>query len=116
MQMEAEATGITWALTGGFAADVLTRHFRGDQLAVFVSEWPSELVKRLRWLPSAHGPVSVLRQFSPHVFFTQKPPLEVPVAHPLLVYAELIYQGRERESEAAKVIYDRYLASLAHGD
>ena len=116
IQMEAEATGITWALTGGFAADVLTRHFRGDQLAVFVSEWPSELVKRLRWLPSAHGPISVLRQFSPSVFFTQKPPLGVPVAHPLLVYAELIYQGRERESEAAKVIYDRYLASLFHGD
>jgi len=116
IQMEAEATGITWALTGGFAADVLTHHFRGDQLAVFVSEWPAELVKRLRWLPSAHGPVSVLRQFSPHVLFTQEPPLEVPVAHPLLVYAELIYQGRERESEAAKVIYDRYLASLAHGD
>jgi hypothetical protein len=116
MQMEAEATGITWALTGGFAADVLTHHFRGDQLAVFVSEWPSDLVKGLRWLPSAHGPVSVLRQFSPHVLFTQKPPLEVPVAHPLLVYAELVFQRRERELETAKLIYDRYLVSLIDGD
>ena len=113
---EAEATRIAWALTGGFAADLLTHHFRGDQLGVFVSEWPAELTKSLKWLPSSHGPVTVLRQFSPLVVFTSKGSSEIPVAHPLLVYAELVFQGRERELEAAKLIYDRYLAPLVHGD
>ena len=31
------------------------------------------------------------------------------VAHPLLVYAELLFQGREREVETARLIYDQYL-------
>lgn len=113
---EAEAARISFAVTGGFAADLLTHHFRGDQLGLFVSEWPADLMGRLRWLPSRQGPVTLLRQFSPYVVFTHKAPSQMPVAHPLLVYAELVFQGRERELETAKLIYDRYLASLIDGD
>ena len=116
LQKEAEATRIAWALTGGFAAYLLTRHFRGDQLGFFVSEWPAGLTRRLKWLPSHHGPVTVLRRFSPLVVFARKDPSEIPVAHPLLVYAELVFQGRERELEAAKLLYNRYLASLPYDD
>jgi hypothetical protein len=107
---------VAWALTGGFAADLLIRHFRGDQLGFFVSEWSADFTKSLKWLPSSAGPVTVLRQFSPLVVFTPKQSVEVPVAHPLLVYAELISQGRERELETAKLLYGRYLTSLVHGD
>ncbi len=116
LQEEAKARRLVWALTGGFAADRLTRYFRGDQLSVFVSEWPAELMKKLKWLPSIHGPVAIFKQFSPLVIFERKQPFEIPVAHPLLVYAELVYQGRERELEAAKSIYDRYLSFLIDGD
>lgn len=112
---EAEAKGITWALTGGFAADLLTRHFRGNQLGLFVSEWSSELARNLKWLPSPPGPVTVLRQFSPLVVFAPKRPVEGAVAHPLLVYGELFYQGRERELEAAKLIFDQYIVPIIHG-
>lgn len=116
LRKEIEARGMTWALTGGFAADLLTRHFRGNQLGLFVSEWPGDITKDLKWLPSPSGPVTVFRQFSPLVLFSPKQTTEVPVAHPLLVYAELIFQGRERELETAKLISDRYLAPLTHGD
>lgn len=112
-QKEAEAMRITWALAGGFAADALTHHFRGDELGLFVSEWSPELARGLRWLPSSEGPVTVLRQFSPLVVFRSK---DLPVAHPLLVYAELVLQGRERELEAAKLLHDRYIAPLVNGD
>jgi len=111
---EAEAKGITWALTGGFAADLLTRHFRGNQLGLFVSEWSSELARNLRWLPSPPGPVTVLRQFSPLVVFTPKRPVEGAVAHPLLVYGELFFQGRERELESAKLIFEQYIVPIIH--
>lgn len=116
LERETEATRIGWALTGGFAADVLTGHFRGVQLALFVSEWPADLSTRLKWLPSQHGPVTVLRRFSPFVVFTRKDPPKIPVAHPLLVYAELVFQGGERELETAKLLFDRYLASPVYGD
>ncbi len=117
-RLQAELGGMkkTWALTGGFAADLLTRHFRGEQLSFFVPEWPVELTKRLKWLPSDEGRVAVLRKFSPLVTFKLESPNRQPVAHPLLVYAELIFQGRERELETAKILYDRYLSSLVHDD
>ena len=116
LQGEMEAMKTSWALTGGFAADLLTRHFRDDQLSFFVQESPQDITKRLKWLPSAHGRVTVLRKFSPLVVFNLESPRSQPVAHPILVYAELIFQGRERELETAKIVYDRYLASLIHED
>ena len=112
LQRELAETDTTWALTGGFGAETLTHHFRGEQVSFFVSEWPGDSTRGLKWLPSERGPVSVLRHFSPLVTFNPKVPTSRPVAHPLLVYAELIFQGRERELEAAKVVYDRCLSSL----
>jgi hypothetical protein len=84
---------LSWAITGGFAGDILTRHFRGEQLSFFAQEWPLDLTRRLKWLPSDRGPVTVLRKFSPVVDFNLETPRSQPVAHPLLVYAELIFQG-----------------------
>jgi hypothetical protein len=112
LRSELDEKNISWALTGGFAADILTRHFRGEQLSFLVQEWPLDLTRRLKWLPSERGPVTVLRKFSPLVAFNWDNPLPRTVAHPLLVYAELIYQGRERELETARIVYDRYLSSL----
>ena len=103
---------LSWALTGGFAADLLIHHFRGEQLSFFAQEWSLELTRHLKWLPSDRGPVTVLRKFSPLVIFQRKTPDAQPIAHPLLVYAELIFQGRERELETAKIVYDRYLSSI----
>jgi hypothetical protein len=103
---------LPWALTGGFAADLLIHHFRGEQLSFFVQEWPLELTRHLKWLPSDRGPVTILRKFSPLVIFQRGTPDAEPIAHPLLVYAELIFQGRERELETAKIVYDRYLSSI----
>lgn len=103
---------LKWALTGGFGADALVYHYRGEHLSLFVEQMPSELPRGLKWLPSPHGPVTVMRMFSPHLMFTSEKPLPMPVAHPLLIYAELVFQGRDRELETAKLIYERYLASL----
>lgn len=33
-------------------------------------------------------------------------------AHPLLIYAELLYQGGSRELETARIIYDMYLEQI----
>lgn len=115
-RLQSELGEMSWALTGGFAADLLTRHYRGDQLSFFVQEWPADLLRRLKWLPSEQGPVTVLRQFSPLVVFNLEKPRTSPVAHPLLVYVELVFQGKERERETAKILYDRYLAALINED
>lgn len=110
---QARETGIGWALTGGFAADLLTGHYRGDQLVLFVESWRPDVTAALRWLPAREGPITVLRALSPGV--TREPLMRdaLPVAHPLLVYAELLFEGHEREIETARLVYEQYLAGLA---
>jgi|CXWL01.1.fsa_nt_gi hypothetical protein len=100
-----------WALTGGFAADELLRHYRGQKLAFYVSDWWSTAVlKELPIVPVAGGDITVLRAFSPRVVETPKSlTTEHPLAHPLLIYAELLYQGMDRDMETARMLYAEFL-------
>jgi hypothetical protein len=106
--------GIEAAVTGGLAADELTHHYRGEDLVAFVAEWPKGVLPELRWLPSPTGPIALLREFSPAVRWSSGG--EQQLAHPLLVYAELLHSGRERERETARMIYERYLERFAVDD
>ena len=102
------------AVTGGLGAYELTHHYRGEELTAFVSDWPKGVLQQLRWLPSPTGPITLLRQFCPAVTWSLGG--EQQVAHPLLVYAELLHSGRERERETARMIYERYLEKIAADD
>ena len=117
LQSELGSKKNSWTLTGGFAAEVLTHHYRGEQLVCYAQEWPLEIPRRLKWLLAERGPVTVLRTFSPLVACHLQSQAAQPIAHPLLVYAELIFQGGERELETANILYDKYLAGLVadHG-
>ena len=100
---------INWGLTGGFAADELVHHYRGPTLTLFLETWKQSLQKELRWLSSEGGPITALRAFSPDVFSVRPTDTTYPVVHPLLVYAELLYGGTDRELETARLIYTRCL-------
>jgi hypothetical protein len=109
-RLTAEADGaLRWALTGGFGADALTGHYRSEQLILFVDPWTSGRAAGLRWLPSIDGPITLLTVFWPRGVERTLEKGDTRVAHPLLVYAELLFQGREREVETAKRVYDQYL-------
>ncbi|MBI3454205.1 MAG: hypothetical protein HY002_00265 [Candidatus Rokubacteria bacterium] len=112
----ATARQLEYAVTGGFAADALTHHYRGDQLILFVSAWPRNLLQELRWLPSARGPVTLVRYFCPAVASKTAGPRGTVLAQPLLVYAELLHDGGERAREAARALYDQYLSPLMGDD
>ncbi len=100
---------ISWALTGGFAADELVHHYRGPSLTLFLEAWKQSLQKELRWLPSEGGPITALRAFSPRVFAVRPTDTSYPVVHSLLVYTELLYGGTDRELETARLIYTKFL-------
>ncbi len=99
-----------WGLTGGFGAFELLHHYRGMALSIFVEKWiPDTALVALRLLPHEGGDVKVLRSFSPEVFGTLDGQTGHPVAHPLLVYAELLFQNGDRELEAARQLYTTFL-------
>lgn len=109
-----------WALTGDRAADLLTGYLKGGRLVLFLEVGVSEPVGKLKWMASQDGNIEALRLFSRAALFdgvklaypTTVRRGEWPVAHPLLVYAELIHSGGDREREAARLIYERYIARL----
>jgi hypothetical protein len=104
-------------VTGGFAADALTGHFRGEQLSIFAKdEVINDLTKQLQWLPSRDGDITLFRLFSPAAILERRPGVKMPVAHPLLVYAELVFQGSERELETARILYQRELKETLHAN
>lgn len=105
--------GIQWALTGGVAADEVIHHYRGPYLTVFVSDWIQDsALKDLNWAPIEGGPITLLRAFSSQIFNDWTSNSAYPVAHPLLIYAELVYGGGERELETARLIYSEYLEPI----
>jgi hypothetical protein len=99
-----------WALTGGFGAFELLHHYRGTNLSIFVEKWiPPTALVALHLLPHKGGDVKVLRSFSPGVFEALDTQTGNPVAHPLLVYAELLYEDGDRELETARQLYTTFL-------
>ncbi len=102
--------GLSWGLSGGFGADELIHHYRGNTLTLFIESWShNEALKELKWLPVSGGPITVLKGFSPRVFKMWSNQKHYPVVHPLLIYAELLQQGTDRDLETARLIYKEYL-------
>lgn len=101
---------IHWGLTGGFGAFELLHHYKGPALSIFVEKWrPDTALAALHLLPHEPGDVRVLRSFSPSVFAKSDRQTGHPVVHPLLVYAELLYQSGDRELETAGQLYKSFL-------
>lgn len=106
---EASELGAKWAVTGAPAAYKLDRFYRGDAVPVFVDGPPETLRRTLRLVPDPQGPVTLLRPFGER--WKWRDVGGAPVAHPWLVYAELLFDGEPRALEAAEQFRERHLAS-----
>lgn len=98
-----------WRWGGGAAAQRLTDYYRGDRTLIYLREPPPrDLLKRLHLIPDMHGNVLVARVPGPLAF---SGPREDTV-HPLLVYADLLGEGNDRSTEAARVLREKLLADF----
>lgn len=104
---------VAWVLTGAFGADVLTQYLRGDRLSMIVRIPDAGALNLPVWSPSAEGPITLMRAFSPLALRPARTRDGWPAAHPLLVYAELLADGRSREIEAAQTVRQQYLQDLS---
>jgi hypothetical protein len=104
----AKQEGFQWALTGGAGAYELSRFYRGEEIVVFVPSLTKDLQQKLKLLPDRQGPITFLRMFSPGILGPGS--TAHPVAHPWLLYAELLQQEDARALEAAREIRTKYLS------
>ena len=96
----------TWAFGGGAAAWRMTRFYRGEETVLHVATMPPDMPKALRMIPADDGPLTILR--TPGVLAYAG--TQSHLAHPLLVYTEMLASVDPRMVEAATEIGQRFLA------
>ncbi len=100
--------GAGMTLTGGLAAEEATGYLSADSVTLFVDERTRSLLERERMLPDPDGGnLTLLEHFGPGAQDPADPAGRK--ATPLLIYAELLNNGRPRELEAARMIFDKHL-------
>ena len=100
-----------YAIGGSLGADLLIYYYRGYTTEIFVRPDELEILKKnLKLIPAKETDVTVLNLFSKHVIHHQQK-IPYSIAHPLLIYAELLYHGGHgsREAETAERIFNEYL-------
>ena len=101
--------GLKWALTGAAGAYELERFYRSEETQLFLRAGAirGELQRDLQLLPDKHGPITLFKFFGDIVLYPG--PKKRPVAHPWLIFTELLYQGDPRALEAAEEIREKFL-------
>ena len=92
-------TNTQWSLTGGPAADILTHFYRGEETPIFMSDATPAVLKKLRLMPDRDGKVILLKGFGQVPYW--KTVDGKMLAHPWLIYCELMYSSDPRAHEAA---------------
>ena len=105
-----------WAVTGGVAARDVSRYLERDTATLFVDDQARATLEKEPMLrDEAGGDVTLLRLFGAAAV-AGEPKKTWPLATPLLIYAELLETGGERELETARMIYERFLEPrIKHG-
>jgi hypothetical protein len=95
-----------WAYGGTAAGHRITKYYRGEDTVVHLSRGAADMVtRRLKVPPMRDGNLLLVEPPAP---IALKGPLPH-VAHPLLVYAEMLCAASPRAAEAAREIRERFL-------
>ena len=98
-----------WAFGGAAAAHRMLNSERGTETVLHVSEVSVALLEQLRAVPATDGPLTILRTRGAIAYRGMKPHL----AHPLLVYSELLTVAEPNAVRAAQALREQLLAEAA---
>jgi hypothetical protein len=98
---------VRWSLTGGPAAHELQHFYRGTEIPLFINTFSDTTIRHLRLLPDAQGPITLLRSFGTVPYWKEVGGKTL--AHPWLIYAELMHSFDPRAHEAAEELKGKFL-------
>ena len=103
-----------WAQWGGeVAASRLTDFLFPQEIIIYLTRSRlNEFLMENKLGLDSRGNVEILQRF----WITDARAQEQETVHPMLVYADLLASGNKRDSDAAKIIYDQYLAQYLRED
>jgi hypothetical protein len=100
---------LRWSLTGGSAAYELQHFYRGPEIPIFVESFSEQFSRAMRILPDVNGPLVLLRPLGALSYWKEIG--HTTLAHPWLIFSELMYSADPRAHEAAQEIKREFLAS-----
>ncbi|WP_345817096.1 type IV toxin-antitoxin system AbiEi family antitoxin (plasmid) [Paraburkholderia sp. PREW-6R] len=108
------AKALDLRLGGEAAAQALTHLLQASKTTVYTQgPLPAQFMLAARLRPDERGDVEVLDAFWPRAaIYTGTPPDQLPLVHPLLIYADLVATGDSRNLSIAQQIYDEHVAPL----
>lgn len=93
---------------GEYGAKLITNYLNPEKYSLFTTE-KKDIMQLFRLVPNKDGAISVYKAFwKPSSIELFKKNDEIPT-NILLVYAELIYSGNDRNIETAKIIFDEHI-------
>lgn len=105
--VSSRVSGLRFSLTGGSAAHRLQRFYRGVDTVSFLDGSVAAALKTLRLLPDRDGPITFLSAFGELVHWGVHDGASL--AHPLLIYTELMSDPSPRAREAADELRKEFL-------
>ena len=103
-------SGVERCWGGEYGAKIITNYLNPEKYTLFTKEI-TDLMRLLRLVPDNDGKVSVYKPFwkpKSIQLYQNDNHDEIPT-NSLLVYAELIYSGNDRNIETAKIIFDEHI-------
>jgi hypothetical protein len=97
---------------GEIAANYLTQYLKPQLVTLYATKQPDDMIIKQRLRKDPQGDVEILRRFWNFTTGDQR----ADVVPPLLVYADLLATGDERNTETARLVYEEYLARLVRED
>ncbi|WP_203293879.1 type IV toxin-antitoxin system AbiEi family antitoxin [Luteirhabdus pelagi] len=95
-----------WGGEAGAAS--ITNYLNPTVYSLFTNRQKKDLIKNFRLIPDNNGEITVYNLFWKQGSINYD--YDDVAAHPLLIYAELMYSGNERNIETAQILYNEYIA------
>jgi len=94
---------------GECGAQLITNYLNPEQCSLFTTREKPDLMTLFKLVPDEGGNISAYKSFWKAESVNSNYRYAEKAAHPLLVYAELIYSGNDRNIATAKIIFDEYI-------
>lgn len=93
------------------AAALLTDYLLPVTFTLFTNATQTEIIKELRLIPNEDGEITVYTMFwqGQEAFTSTLNFYNEATVHPLLIYAQLVYSGNDRNLETAKMLYNEQI-------
>ncbi len=103
---------IDFAFGGETGAEILTQYFRAGCIDLFIPEEKTmDVIKHLKLAPAKEYNMCFFNLYSGRLILQDKS-FSVPLVLPIMMYAELLYQGNDRAIETAEIIFNKYIKKI----